>query len=146
MLRAFILCLVLGSSATAEDFKLTLQNPGMESGDSVPEGWNGKFGKVIVARDTQIYHDGNASLSVRNISTASGCGHQMIAVKPGLKLKLGGWIRSSVGAKVNFAAQFFDEKFIWNEFIQVKYVEGFQDWQQAEKELTVPEKATRMAI
>ena len=146
MRAAFFLCLVLVSSAVAEDFKVTLQNPGMESGRDVPEGWRGKFGKVAVIRDTQTFHSGTASLSVQNTGGGSGSGHQMVAVKPGAKVKLGGWVKSSEGSKVNFAAQFFDEKFTWNEFLQVKYLEGAQDWQEAEKEFTVPAQATRMAI
>jgi lysophospholipase L1-like esterase len=143
---AFVLCLVLVSSAVAEDLKLTLQNPGMESGQDVPEGWRGKFGKVVVIRDTQTFHSGTASLSVQNTGGGSGCGHQMLAVKPGAKVKLGGWVKSADGTKVNFAAQFFDEKFTWNDFLQVKYLEGAQDWQEADKEFTVPPQATRMAI
>jgi lysophospholipase L1-like esterase len=146
MRAAFFLCLVLVSSAFAEDFKLILQNPGMESGHDIPEGWRGKFGKVVVIRDTQTFHSGTASLSVQNTGGGSGSGHQMLAVKPGAKVKLGGWIKSSEGTKVNFAAQFFDEKFTWNDFLQVKYLEGAQDWQEAEKEFTVPAQATRMAI
>jgi lysophospholipase L1-like esterase len=145
-MRVAFLCLVLVSSAFAEDFKFTLQNPGMESGRDVPEGWRGKFGKVVVIRDTQTFHSGTASLSVQNTGGGSGSGHQMIAVKAGAKMKLGGWIKSSEGTKVNFAAQFFDEKFTWNDFLQVKYLEGAQDWQEAEKEFTVPAQATRMAI
>lgn len=144
-----LICFVvvsLASSAIADDFKLTLQNPGMEVGHDVPEGWNGRFGRVNVKRDTETFHNGKASLSVQNTGGGNGCAHQMLNVKPGLKLKLGGWVKSSEGAKVNFAAQFFDEKFTWNEFIQVKFLEGVQDWQQVEKELTVPEQATRMVI
>lgn len=146
MRSAFFLCLMLVSSAIAEDFKFILQNPGMESGHDVPEGWRGKFGKVVVIRDTQTFHTGTASLSVQNTGGGSGSGHQMVAVKPGAKVKLGGWVKSSEGTKVNFAAQFFDEKFTWNEFLQVKYLEGDQDWQEAEKEFTVPAQATLLAI
>lgn len=146
MRAVLALCLTLASSAFAEDFKIAFENPDMEIGGEVPEGWRGRFGKVAVTRDTVVAHGGNASLSVQNTSTGSGCAHQMITVKPGLKLKLGGWIRSSVGSKINFAAQFFNDKFTWNEFVEVKALEGFQDWQQAEKEITVPEQASRMAI
>lgn len=146
MLRALSLSLALVSSALADDFKLTLQNPDMEAGTDVPAGWPGKFGKVQIMRDTEVFHDGKASLSVQNTASGSGSAHQMINVKPGLKLKLGGWVRSGAGSKVNFGAQYFDEKITWNEFVQVKYLEGFQDWQYAEKELVVPEKATRMII
>lgn len=146
MRAVLVFCLALASSAAADDFKITLQNPGMEAGRDVPEGWRGRFGKVYVTRDTETFHSGAASLSVQNTAGSSGSAHQMLAVKPGLKLKLGGWIKSSEGAKVNFAAQFFDEKFTWNEFVQVKYLEGAQDWQQAEKEITVPERAVRMAV
>ena len=121
---------------------ITLQNPGMEAGVEVPEGWRGRFGNVTVTRDTATAHGGKASLSVQG----TGSGHQMIAVQPGLKLNLGGWVKCGEGTKVNFAAQFFDEKFAWNEFVQVKYLQGFQDWQFASKEITVPENATRMAV
>lgn len=146
MRAALLLCLLLASSVFASDIKLTLQNPGMETGVEVPEGWRGKFGQVAVARDTASFHGGGASLSVQSSSGGSGGGLQMLEVKPGLKLKIGGWIKSSEGAKVNFAAQFFDETFAWNEFVQIKFLEGEQDWQHAEKEITVPEKAVRMAI
>jgi lysophospholipase L1-like esterase len=140
-----ILLLALASSAFADDFKLTLLNPGMESGREVPDGWRGKFGKVLITRDTGTFHSGAASLSVQNTGAASGSGHQMLPVKPGLKLRLEAWIKSA-GPKASFAAQFFDDKFTWNEFIQVRHVEGEQDWQLAQKEFTVPERATRMAI
>jgi lysophospholipase L1-like esterase len=146
MLRVLALCLTLASRSVAHDFKLTLQNPDMELGHDLPAGWSGKFGKVTIIRDTTTFHGGTASLSVQNTGGGSGSGHQMLPVKPGLKLTLGGWIRSSEGAKVNFAAQFFDEKFTWNEFVQVKYLEGAYEWQWAEKKFTVPERATRMAI
>lgn len=146
MLRVLALCFVLASPAVADDFKLVLQNPGLEAGHDLPDGWPGKFGKVTIIRDTTTFHNGAASLSVQNTGGGSGSGHQMLAVKPGLKLTLSGWVRSSEGAKVNFAAQFFDEKFTWNEFVQVKYLEGAREWQWAEKKFTVPERATRMAI
>jgi lysophospholipase L1-like esterase len=141
----FILLLALVSSGFAEDFKLTLLNPGMESGRDVPDGWRGRFGKVLIKRDTETFHSGTASLSVQNTGAASGSGHQMLAVKPGLKLRLEAWIKSA-GPKASFAAQFFDDKFTWNEFIQVRHLEGEEDWQLAQKEFTVPERATRMAI
>src|SRR5215217_4531258 len=105
MLRLLALCLVLTSPALADDFKLALQNPDMEAGNDLPLGWLGKFGKVTIMRDTTTFHGGAASLSVQNTGGGSGSGHQMLAVKPGLKLTLEGWVKSSEGAKVNFAAQ-----------------------------------------
>ena len=126
--------------------QLVLFNPGMESGHDAPVGWSGRFGKVLVTRDTQTFHGGAASLSVQHPAAGSGSAHQMIAVKPGMKLKLGGWMKSADGTKVNFAAQFFDEKFTWNEFTQIRFLEGAQDWQHAGKEIIVPEKASRMAV
>lgn len=143
---ALALGLSVATPCPGAEPKLVLRNPGMEDGNDVPEGWRGKFGKVLVMRDTETFHSGSASLSVQNSASGSGCGHQMMAVKPGLKLKLGGWVKCEEGAKVNFAAQFFDEKFTWNEFNQVKFLEGSQEWEQAEKEITVPEKASHMAI
>lgn len=135
-----------GPSSFAAAVPITLQNPGMEAGAEVPEGWRGRFGNVTVTRDTATFHGGKASLSVQNTGSASGCGHQLITVTPGVKIHLGGWVKCTEGGKVNFAAQFFDEKFTWNEFVQVKHVQAAQDWQFASKEITVPENATRMAV
>lgn len=137
--------LLAGASRGAEG-KLVLRNPGMESGGELPAGWNGQFGKVIVTRDTQTFHGGSASLKVDKREAGSGNGHQMVMVKPGMKLKLGGWLKGGEGTKASFAAQFFDDRFTWNEFVLIKRLEGAHDWEAAEKEITVPEQASLMAI
>jgi lysophospholipase L1-like esterase len=134
------------SSVFAEDFKLTVRNLDMETGVDIPEGWSAKFGKVYAKRDTETVHGGKASLSVQNSSSRSGSAHQMFPVEPGLKLKLGGYMKCAEGSKASFGAQFFDEKFTWNEFVKVRRQEGVQDWQFGEQEITVPERASRMAI
>lgn len=139
-------CLVLVSSASAEDFKLTVQNLDMEAGTDVPEGWRARFGKVYATRDTETVHGGKASLSVQNSSSSSGSAHQMILVKPGLKLKLTGYMKSAEGSRANFGVQFFDEKFTWNEFVKVRRQENVHDWEFGEQEITVPENASHMAI
>ncbi len=149
-MRFFLACicvLLIASACIAQDeFKLVLRNPDMEAGKDLPDGWNGQFGKVLVMRDTQTFHNGKASLSVQNSSTSSGSAHQMIAVKPGMKLKLSAWLKCAEATKASFAAQFFDEKFTWNEFGQIKHTDGPFDWELCEKEITVPEQASRMAI
>jgi lysophospholipase L1-like esterase len=138
--------LSLVSSVLAEDFKLSVRNLDMETGVDIPEGWSATFGKVYAKRDTETVHGGKASLSVQNSSSSSGSVHQMIPVEPGLKIKLGGYMKCAEGSKASFGAQFFDEKFTWNEFVKVRRQEGVQDWQFGELEITVPERASRMAI
>ena len=128
------------------DAPLVLRNPDMEAGQDVPEGWDGQFGKVRITRDTQTFHGGGASLKVQNNGVSTGSGHQMMPVTPGMKIKLGGWLKTAEGTKASFAAQFFDDKFAWTDCLLIKRVEGSQDWESGEKEFTIPEQVSRMAV
>lgn len=129
--------------------KLRLLNPGMEGGEGVPLGWTGKFGDCIVARDATVFHGGKASLCVDRSTLTdnrNACAHQMLSVKPASKITLSGWVRTEGTAKVNFAAQFFDERFTTNDCFPVKTLEGTHDWQELEAEIAVPENASKLAI
>lgn len=129
--------------------QIELMNPDMEEASAnVPAGWEGKFGQLEVKRDTEVFHQGKASLNVdrSQFTDKSGVAHQMLDVKPGMKLKVGGWVKTEGTAKVNFAVHFFNEKFTWEEFSLITHLEGTNDWQLGEKEVEVPEQAVRMAI
>lgn len=140
--------MLLSPMARSEEIVLRLGNPDMEAGDALPAGWLGKFGKCDVRSDHTTFHSGRASLRVdRSLqSDRSGSAHQMIGVKSGTQIKIGGWVKSAGQAKVDLAAHFFDDQFTWNEFHQIVHLEGGRDWQSGSIELTVPERATRMAI
>ncbi|WP_075089347.1 hypothetical protein [Verrucomicrobium spinosum] len=107
--------------------KLRLQNPGMEGGEGVPLGWTGKFGDCIVTRDTAVFHAGKASLCVDRSTLSdnrNACAHQMVNIQPASKITLSGWVKTEGMGKVNFAAQFFDERFTTNDCFPVKTLEA----------------------
>ena len=76
----------------------------------------------------------------------NGCRHQMLDLPKVTKIKIAGWIKSQGSGKVTFAAQFFDEKYTWNELVPLANLDTAQDWTQAEKEIEVPASATRVAL
>lgn len=142
--------LVAAGSSFAETAVVTLMNPGMESGEGLPTGWNGRFGACVVSRDTTTYHKGKASLLVdrsTNMDAGRGCAHQMVRLPPAVKkVKVSGWVKSEGTAKVVLAAHFYDERFGMSEVVPVAEATTAQDWHLAEQEVPVPDTAVRMAV
>lgn len=122
-----------------------LRNGSMTEGGVVPTGWEGKFGTAPTARDTTIFKQGPASFRVE-VAGTSGQGFQTLQAAGGSSYRITGWVKTQGNAKVNVAAQSFDAGFTQNNFDQIKYLQGDNDWTEFSKEIKLPDWATQFNL
>ncbi len=133
----------LAASALADPaapFKLVVKNGGMTQAGAggAPANWDGKFGDVDLAHDTEVYKEGPASLRVTCAAGKSGSGFQTVSGGAGATFKIAGWFKTAGNAKAQVMVQAFADGYKQNQFFQVLYVQGSSDWTHFEKEITLP--------
>ena len=127
-----------------------LKNGDMESGAAIPTRWNIKSvsaGKLILSRDTTLFHSGNASLKLESDGgTAQGQAAQLVDAEAGAKVVVSGWVRSSWKIKAVVSIQPFDLE--WNPIgiIPVGSVKNDSDWTPFRKEITMPPRTKRFSV
>lgn len=133
----------------AEPGRDYLRNGGMTEGTVLPDGWAGRWGDVIAARDTKVWKEGPASLRV-DADGASGQAFQLIEGVAGKTLRLSGFIKVQGAVKAQVAVQSFGDSVngAWQQkkFDQVVYVQGEMNWLAFNKDVTIPEGTLRFNV
>jgi len=121
------------------NFKLVVRNGSMTQGLGTPAEWRGKFGDVDVARDTEVFKTGPASLRVTVAGGKNGQAFQTVQGGAGATFKIAGWIKAAGNVKAQAMIQAFAEGYTNNKFIQLQFIQNDTDWMHFEKEVTLPE-------
>ncbi len=124
-----------------------VKNGGMEEGTGLPDGWDVYWGNGRAQRDTEVYHGGHASLLVdrAGLSGAANVGQQ-VDVHGGVRLVVGGWIKSAGAIKSNLLVQYFSGEGKCIDTQAIKFVMNDTDWTYGEKVLTLPDNTVRIAL
>lgn len=134
-----LLAMLLATISHADPpFVLTVKNGAMTQGGVVPTGWDGKFGDVEAARDTQVYHSAPASLRVSCAAGKNGSAFQSFQGGANVIFKIDGWFKTAGNVKAQVMVQAFADGYKQNQFIQVLYQQGASDWTHFTKEVTLP--------
>ena len=123
-----------------------LANGSMTDGGDKPEGWGGTWGDLVCARDPKVFKSVPASLRVEVKDGKSGQAFQQISGYAGKSFIVSGFVKSEGDVKVNVAVQSFDNDWKKNNFEQVKYVQGNNDWTGFEKKVTIPGWSARFNV
>ena len=144
--RLFVVLLLAAAARTAAfadpnvpAYKLVVLNGAMTQGTTVPAHWDGKFGDVEAARDTAIYKSAPASLRVSISGGKSGQAFQTFSGGANATVKIAGWFKTAGAVKAQVLIQAFADGYKQNQFNQVLYLQGDQDWTHFEKEVTLPD-------
>lgn len=124
---------------------IPLANGDMSVGTALPVGWTDHWGEVEAARDTTVFHSAPASLRVDSTGGA-GQYFQMLELAGARRLRVSGAIRCSGGGQAQCAVQAFDAEWGRNQFIQVDFVAGEQDWATFTKDIDLPEWTARFNV
>ena len=119
-------------------YKLVVLNGAMTQGTTVPAHWDGKFGDVEAARDTEVYKSAPASLRVSVSGGKSGQAFQTFTGGANATVKIAGWFKTAGSVKAQVLIQAFADGYKQNQFNQILYLQGDQDWTHFEKEVTLP--------
>ena len=131
------------------DGRNMLRNGDMAQGGALPTNWTEKWGDVLVARDTQVWKEGPASLRV-DAQNSSGQAFQMLPGGAGKALQISGFIKASGNVKAQVAVQSFgdnpDGSWQQKNFDQVIFVQGEIDWLPFAKTVQIPEGTKRFNV
>lgn len=131
--------ILLATPAFAQD--AILANGHMTEGDKIPDGWSvsyKKAGVLELTRDTVIYKEGPASLSLRSVAgPATGAASHKLTL-PGGPFTVTGFTKSAgADTKSKIALQIFGggKGLAW---IDLAAIQGERDWAPFSKEVTLP--------
>ncbi len=125
---------------------VALRNGDMTAGTAIPTGWDGKWGDVAVARDSDVFASAPASLRVTCAAGKSGQASQSFDVAGGQTITVSGKIKTAGHAKVNFAVQSYNQNWHPIAFTQLAYAQDDSDWKTAEESVELPADAVHAAV
>ncbi len=152
--RPLALLACLGLLTAADPVRITIANGDMSFGGGKPSGWETEWagsGKILVSRDTTVFHTAPASLCVKSDGgSANGNGTCVIEVGGDTEIELTGWVKSEGKLKVNVMAQPFGADWAKGPlgFQQLKYLHDNQsyDWTEWTARFKTPSGTAHLLV
>ncbi len=132
-----------------EEIPSPFKNGDMEEGGSMPRYWTSRWigsPTIEIKRDTDVFHGGEASLSIKGTGKAKGQISQITDVGMIQHVTLEAYAKAEGSAATNIAIQAFDPKWKTLKYFNVVYKRGKFDWRKIKGSTKLPAGTVKIGI